>query len=276
MKNSFLSLFFFFSISISFGQSVTITPNTASSVTIKKTGIGLDHTDDTGAIRVGTYSSSAGAYIQTHSSHPLRFSTANGSTQAILLTNGNFGIGNVAPAEKLHVNGNIRVTPLAGTGKREVYTDANGILININPVAFSAFQNTNFSVAPNSTITIPFNTPNYDLSSNFNNTTGVFTAPTNGIYHFNTTIIWSSLSASSDAFQVALYGSTPLFTLAQHTTAITLANNFSTSIATTDVKLNAGQTVRVNVFQTTSISLAIRGDFNDYTCIFSGHLVTAL
>ena len=273
MKKSFLSLFFFFCISIGFGQSITLTPNTLNPVKIRKSDIGFDHGDDAGTVRVGTSVLSGKAYIQTHSNHDLNFTTNDGVAKMTLTTTSRLGIGTVTPNEKLEVIGNIRTSGLAGTGKREVYSDVNGTLVNISPVAFSAYQNTNFSVVNNSSITIPFNTPNYDLNSNFNNTTGVFTAPTNGIYHFNTTIIWSSLSASSGAFLVALYGSS---TLAQHTATITSTNHFSTSVVTSDVKLNAGQTVKVNVFQTTSISLAIRGDFNDYTCIFSGHLVTAL
>ena len=276
MKNSFLSLFFFFCISIGFGQSVTITPNTASSVTIKKTGIGLDHTDDTGAIRVGTYSSSAGAYIQTHSSHPLRFSTANGTTQAILLTNGNFGIGNVAPAEKLHVNGNIRVAPLAGTGNKKVYTDANGTLININPIAFSATLRTDFSVAPNTILTIPFNIENYDTNNNYDNSTYTFTAPTNGIYHFSASVDWSSLTATSGGLQIQLEASTPTSTFATSSYDVFAINKYTTNVLSSDVKLNAGQTVKITILQNTNITLQLRGTYNDYSIIFSGHLVTAL
>lgn len=43
----------------------------------------------------------------------------------------NVGIGVNAPAEKLHVDGNVRVNTLAGTGTRVVGSDANGTLNNV-------------------------------------------------------------------------------------------------------------------------------------------------
>jgi hypothetical protein len=47
----------------------------------------------------------------------------------------NVGIGITNPAEKLHVNGTVRVNSLAGTGTRMVSSDANGTLTNIGPGA---------------------------------------------------------------------------------------------------------------------------------------------
>lgn len=43
-------------------------------------------------------------------------------------TNNRIGIGTIAPAENLHVVGNILSSNLAGTGNRPVYADANGVL----------------------------------------------------------------------------------------------------------------------------------------------------
>jgi hypothetical protein len=43
----------------------------------------------------------------------------------------NVGIGTAAPLDKLHVNGNVRVNPLAGVGNRLVASDPVGTLINV-------------------------------------------------------------------------------------------------------------------------------------------------
>lgn len=132
------------------GQSITLTPNSNPSGTIKTNtnSAGFEHTD--GTIRLQTYlnNSSAqylGGWIQTYTAHPLIFSTTNGLPQMFLNNNGNIILnpndgktGNVGigisktstPAEKLEVNGNIRVLSLAGIGVRNVYSDANGTLTN--------------------------------------------------------------------------------------------------------------------------------------------------
>ena len=43
-------------------------------------------------------------------------------------SNGNVGVGTSTPSEKLHVNGNARISGLSGVGNRIVKTDANGVL----------------------------------------------------------------------------------------------------------------------------------------------------
>lgn len=274
-------LFFALLISIkTFGQSVIIQPSSSSDVLkIKKPGFGLDHRNTDGTIGVGTY---AGGYIQTHTPHNLYFSTNNSSSFMTLsysstpALNGNLGIATATPQEKLHVNGNIRASSLAGTGFTNVNADVNGTLINISPVGFSAYLSTDFNIPTGSTQTLPINTEQYDLSNNFNTTTNLFTAPLNGIYHFDGTVTWSSLTATSGGFLLELYGTSPSFTISQHSKEISATNVFSTSTISADVKLNAGQTVKLTAFQDSPISLTIKGSYNDYTCVFSGHLIMRL
>jgi hypothetical protein len=105
----------------SFGQSVTITPLTAVDdklIVLKRNGTGLNHRSLDNSIGIGTYVDNTTAWVQTHTNHPLRFTTNAGSTQLILATNGNFGIGNITPTQRLHVNGNVNVTGTTTTNAR--------------------------------------------------------------------------------------------------------------------------------------------------------------
>lgn len=116
----------------SFGQSVLITPiASAGPLIIKREGIGLSQTSENGLVKVGTYVDNvSGAYIQTHSNHPLYFSTNNGSAKITLLQNGNVSIGNnITPTNKLQI-GN------AGTG-----FSGNDIAIGNGTQGMSFFQN---------------------------------------------------------------------------------------------------------------------------------------
>lgn len=120
-----LLLFLFISASV-FGQSVEINPNsvdTTSNAKIKKNGIGFEQTY--GAIRVGTYVNDYSAYIQTHSNHPLRFTTNNGSQQLVINTDGKIGIGPFTPLYWLDVQGRGRIRHLNSETAGIWYNKAN-------------------------------------------------------------------------------------------------------------------------------------------------------
>ena len=66
-------------------------------------------------------------FVGTTDNRGLTFRT-NNIRRVTVNTNGNVGIGTVLPQELLHINGNVRVNPLAGVGNRIVSADANGTL----------------------------------------------------------------------------------------------------------------------------------------------------
>jgi hypothetical protein len=92
----------------SFGQSITITPNSLENselIHLKKQGIGLDHRSTDNVSGVGTYTGTSSTFIQTHTDHPLKFATNNGVARMTLQTDGNLGVGTENPTQKLHVVG---------------------------------------------------------------------------------------------------------------------------------------------------------------------------
>jgi hypothetical protein len=89
------------------GQSFTIEPLDANKIlTFKKNGIGLDHRSSNNVLGLGTYATVGAGYIQTHTAHPISFTTNDAITQMTLQTNGNLGIGTINPTNRLHVVGN--------------------------------------------------------------------------------------------------------------------------------------------------------------------------
>ncbi len=111
MKHFFTLAILFFSANL-FAQNVgigTTTPSTA--LTVKTNGIGISQESVDSTVKVGFYTATGNAYIQTHTNTDLKFATNNGSTAMVLQkATGNFGIGNANPSEKLDVTGNINLT----------------------------------------------------------------------------------------------------------------------------------------------------------------------
>ncbi len=108
-----LPILFLLSINFAFGQSISLIPNSATNsevLKLRKIGIGLDHRTTDNLVGVGTYVNGIYGIIQTHTNHPLGLGTNNGAIQAILLQNGNFGLGGITnPQFFLDINGRSRI-----------------------------------------------------------------------------------------------------------------------------------------------------------------------
>lgn len=191
-------------------------------------------------------------------------------------TNGNVGISTVPTSNKLEVNGTIGSSSLAGTGVRNVSADANGKLVitgGVNSSAFAA-KDVGASVFPvsNGNSTVPFTVEEYDISNNYNTTTGEFTAPVNGIYHFDAFVLWNTGSgAGGYNLQILKNGSIVGLDVKLITATTT---NFMSNSVSVDFQLSAGSKVRVDANQTSGVIQYISSN-TEYSR-FSGHLVLAL
>jgi hypothetical protein len=169
--------------------------------------------------------------------------------------------------------GVVKVPNLIGTGTRSIGADANGNLVvvptgNANTVGFS--------------IGIPFNTYaltpangspiflggdiEYNIGNAWNSTT--FTAPTTGLYNFTVKLSWEGNANGARLIFLTKNNATDI----KGTFAIP-GNNlpFSQHFNTT-VYLNANDTIKLKVYQTSGVDLDVRGELYDST-IFSGYKI---
>jgi len=80
----------------------------AHPLTVMAGSYGIQQTN--GICDISTWVDESGGWLGTERDCPLNFFTADGGIQMTLVQNGNFGIGTSAPAEKLHVVGNIKAS----------------------------------------------------------------------------------------------------------------------------------------------------------------------
>jgi C1q domain len=187
-------------------------------------------------------------------------------------TNGNIGISTVPTTNKLEVNGSIGSASLVGTGNNQLYANATGTIIATAPVAFSVKNPNNISIANITATVFPFSTENYDLGGFFDNSIYEFSAPLNGIYHFDCAVTFgvvnSAFSTSGYEMTILVDGGVGGGTNRQDLKV----GGDKTLTLSQDIKLNAGQKVKLSVYQNSGNSIMLLGSYS----FFTGHLVTRL
>lgn len=187
---------------------------------------------------------------------------------------GNVGIGTNNPQAKLHISqGNLRVDALAGNGNVQLYADDNGTVSAALPVAFSAKYNASLTPINNVTsLTFPFSTENYDEGGFYNNSTYEFSAPLAGIYHFDCAVTFGVVNSASGTSMCSLSILVDGASSAISTQDLKVGG-YKTVNLSQDIKLNAGQKVKISIYQSSGNTINLVGFSNSF---FTGRLVTRL
>ncbi len=185
----------------------------------------------------------------------------------------NVGIGTSFPSALLDVNGSFRWRGSSpATGSVLTSVDGSGNAIWDGTVAFMArgVNSASVTIPFNSNEDIVFNTEMYDIGGDYNITTGVFTAPVSGIYHFDAGFMWNNPGLNQGYVAITLFAGT-----SQQATSRAPAVSYSTISTTvsTTLRLSAGTTIKVAAFHAVASGVNESLLPNSQTAWFNGHLI---
>jgi hypothetical protein len=204
-------------------------------------------------------------------------------------THGYVGIGNGNPSTNLDLAGSFRFNNGAVINQGDVLTAVD----NTGLATWSQLPSTNTGFNANaSSVNVPdavyqpvvYPTVVYDDGGNYNASTGVYTAPAGGVYHFDASIVYFSFSSPGSEADIRVLVTSGITTTevagnTANTNVVTVPGNpdsdpggFFTISLSTDLKLAAGDQVQITAVNFTGTTETEGGGGNVFN-YFSGHRV---
>tara|TARA_R100001163_G_C4927508_1_gene104930 strand:+ start:79 stop:612 length:534 start_codon:yes stop_codon:yes gene_type:complete len=162
-------------------------------------------------------------------------------------------------------------TTLAGSNT--LVLDANGIMTKPLQPAFSLFYDSSGTEAVGNGSTVVFTGVHSNIGTHYNTSTGKFTAPVSGFYHFNLVAFGSNSSGGAVSA-----GSSVAISLYDHTNSATLARSYHyTQTGTFHPNMSFSSAHYLSSSTEVSIVPAsgayLYSDASDIYCKFSGFLI---
>ena len=170
----------------------------------------------------------------------------------------------------------------------------NGFLKNQHYPAFKAYISTSGdaqTIASGDSVNVTFDAEEYDIGGNYDTSAYKFTAPVNGIYHFNAKVLWDNNTDPTagdwtagerhDIYLIKNDSSTNPSANSREASELRvvggdLGDSLMMNSISGDLKLSAGDFITVAVFQNTGTNQYTYDPNDGMWSSWSGHLITAI
>ena len=185
-------------------NSPSVNLDIVSPATDESSNLHLGNSDRSHRLDISSGRSSLYPYIVWETGDKLAFGSGSGLSFTRLMqieSNGDVGIGILTtPDSKLDVNGQIKIRGGSPGNGKILTSDANGLATweDKNPVAaFNATLTSTIALTGYTEAQLVTFYENFDEGNGFNQTTGVYTVPSSGVYKFMIKVLWTSTASLS-------------------------------------------------------------------------------